>query len=206
MIFEFDITNVGADPLSDVYVGLYVDLDVAHVSTTENNGGMQDDITGFLHAMPARVGHGYLDTVNVAWIADNDGDPTGTDSTNARLRVPPACEYCAPPAPGRNTHSTGGSPITEWPGLGAEQARQSGRIRTTAIWGHPSETGPSTRSWPTASSTTTRWSPHSITRPEDGCRPCRAQRWRPNLANGFDTRYLLAFGPFRRLPRIRCCP
>ncbi|NMC43732.1 MAG: hypothetical protein GYA46_07425 [candidate division Zixibacteria bacterium] len=75
VILDFKITNIGAFPIRQLYAAIYVDADVYHSST--GNNGAQDDICGFRRtaAMPAD----YCiteDTINIAWIADNDGDPT----------------------------------------------------------------------------------------------------------------------------------
>ena len=56
-----------------VYIGLYVDADVGHVSTPNY---FQDDISGFKASVPSATCKDLQDTINVAWIADNDGDPS----------------------------------------------------------------------------------------------------------------------------------
>jgi len=75
ILFDYKIVNVGVFPIRDLYLAIYVDADVYHFSN--QNTGYQDDICGFRRtvAMPG----GWCveeDTVNIAWISDNDGDPT----------------------------------------------------------------------------------------------------------------------------------
>jgi hypothetical protein len=72
VLMDFELRNIEPDPLTSLYMGIYMDHDVMHQGTSE---GAQDDITGFLPTVPSSAGPEYLDTVNVAWIADNDGDP-----------------------------------------------------------------------------------------------------------------------------------
>ncbi|MBI5265611.1 MAG: hypothetical protein HY851_00100, partial [candidate division Zixibacteria bacterium] len=75
VLFDYAIKNIGRNRLKRVYMGIYVDADV--YTTTNENNGAQDDICGFRRSLPAWYapsGSGWEDTVNVAWIADNDGD------------------------------------------------------------------------------------------------------------------------------------
>ncbi len=74
IMFDFTIENMNRFPLKQVYFGIFVDADVYHES---NSGGTNytDDICGYLHSFPAPDAPGFLDTVRIAWTADNDGDP-----------------------------------------------------------------------------------------------------------------------------------
>ncbi|MEW6051585.1 MAG: T9SS type A sorting domain-containing protein [Candidatus Zixiibacteriota bacterium] len=76
LLFDYKIENIGRSRLKDVYMGVWVDGDVWH--TTRNGpSGWNDDVVGFLHTYPAPEGCGFVDTVNIAYHADNDGDPVG---------------------------------------------------------------------------------------------------------------------------------
>jgi hypothetical protein len=67
IIAEYTIENIGSYMLSQVYIGFYVDADIMHMDEGPyGQYGCQDDITGFLHLYEG-------DTVNIAWAADNDG-------------------------------------------------------------------------------------------------------------------------------------
>jgi len=72
ILFDYQIKNLGTRPLENVYMGLYNDGDVCFDC---GNGGYSDDITGFVETNLRRYGDClYLDTVNIAWLADNEGN------------------------------------------------------------------------------------------------------------------------------------
>jgi hypothetical protein len=75
VLMHMRLKNISGDTLKQAYMGLYMDQDVAHQG--RGNSGAQDDITGFTQSIPSPAGEQYLDTVNMAWIADADGDPIG---------------------------------------------------------------------------------------------------------------------------------
>jgi hypothetical protein len=64
--------NISNEPLWDVHVGLFVDADVGYM---EGYSYPLDDVSGFLDAFSSAHGCGFVDTFNLAWTADNDGDP-----------------------------------------------------------------------------------------------------------------------------------
>jgi hypothetical protein len=72
VLIDLHVRNVSRDTLHRMYFGLFMDQDVAGPS-----GSFDDDISGFIHSVPSLVGQGYLDTVNLAFVMDNDGDPRG---------------------------------------------------------------------------------------------------------------------------------
>ena len=80
VLFDYKITNMGLSALEKVYMGIYVDADVGLEPVSEG-GRFADDICGFVESVPetlsTRSGGDciYEDTVNIAWIGDNDGDP-----------------------------------------------------------------------------------------------------------------------------------
>jgi hypothetical protein len=78
ILFDYKIANIGNKRLKKVYMGIWVDGDVWHV---QNRGpgepGWEDDIVGFLSSHPAPERCDWIDTVNIAYHADNDGDPAG---------------------------------------------------------------------------------------------------------------------------------
>ena len=77
ILFDFTIHNIGNLRWKRAYIGFLIDHDVMH-RQTEN--GYNDDICGFKATVPAGYGN-FRDTVNLAWSADNDGDP-GLDRFN----------------------------------------------------------------------------------------------------------------------------
>ena len=75
IILSYQIENIGTHNLSEVYLGFYMDTDIMHISENPYNTeeGAQDDITGYLknYVTPS----GETTEVNIAWAADNDGQP-----------------------------------------------------------------------------------------------------------------------------------
>lgn len=71
VLVDYEIKNIGFSELKDVYLGLYVDADIGF-----NFGFPFDDFSGFMQTYPMQTECGvFEDTLNVAWSADNDGDP-----------------------------------------------------------------------------------------------------------------------------------
>jgi hypothetical protein len=70
VLFNIVIRNIGENVLNDVYFGLDIWplLRIADNSKTDN-------LCGFLTHVASPFGCGFVDTVNIAWAADNDGDP-----------------------------------------------------------------------------------------------------------------------------------
>lgn len=75
IILSYQVRNIGAHNLSEIYLGFFMDTDVMHISENPYapEAGAQDDVTGFLkdYVDPA----GETTEVNIAWAADNDGQP-----------------------------------------------------------------------------------------------------------------------------------
>ncbi len=85
ILFDFSIRNIGRFPIKQLYIGVVVEAIVYHLSKSESDETWQDDICGFKRVVPSPIWPGEFDTVNVAWVADNDGDPVGRffDNTSA---------------------------------------------------------------------------------------------------------------------------
>ncbi len=82
VLFDYRIKNIAQNRLRNVYMGIYVDADVFGQGT-DGNGGAQDDACGFRQSLPTPKQFSgscdFLDTVNIAYIFDVDGDPEGTN-------------------------------------------------------------------------------------------------------------------------------
>lgn len=74
ILFDYQVENFGVKRLKDLYIGIYVDGDMWH-KVRNDPSGWNDDMVGFYRFHPAPEGCGFLDTVNIAWHADADGDP-----------------------------------------------------------------------------------------------------------------------------------
>lgn len=76
VLFDYSIRNIGRQRLNRVYMGVFVDADVHQIGYVPE--GYRDDICGFRLKAPASYLPAYCppdsDVVNIAWIADNDGD------------------------------------------------------------------------------------------------------------------------------------
>jgi hypothetical protein len=77
IMFDFTIKNINRFPLKQVYFAIFVDADVYHESNSSGSN-FTDDICGYLHDIPSPNARGFRDTVQVAWTADNDGDPNAS--------------------------------------------------------------------------------------------------------------------------------
>lgn len=73
VIMDLALRNLSDDDLKKVYLGIFMDHNVGHYKLTWSPNW--DDISGFLEAVPSPLAPGALDTLNMAWSADNDGDP-----------------------------------------------------------------------------------------------------------------------------------
>ncbi len=71
VLLDYFVKNMSASKLNNLYMGIYIDADVHNPDN--DPGGFTDDICGFRLAVPSLAGPQYEDTINVAWITDNDG-------------------------------------------------------------------------------------------------------------------------------------
>jgi len=197
ILMDFGIRNIFDRVLTGTYIGLYMDHDVHHQSTSE---GAQDDITGFTPTVPSPVGEGFLDTINIAWIADNDGDPRGGRFDFSSPTGVSGVRVVRAPKPGLQFS------FNWWIG-----STNSGR-----------DWGPNKRNSKVVYLVGNRGTPEgdkakyqvlsngefdynqiesAIDHQVDGWLPAVTDpTLAADLADGFDTRYLLSFGPFDLAP------
>ncbi|EQB63154.1 MAG: hypothetical protein RBG1_1C00001G0733 [candidate division Zixibacteria bacterium RBG-1] len=71
VLFDYSIKNIGTNKLTSVYIGFYIDFDIYNQSF--DGGGYFDDIAGFKFSVPSPYDPRLEDTVSIAWGADNDG-------------------------------------------------------------------------------------------------------------------------------------
>ncbi len=80
VLFDYGIQNIGTKTLRDVYMGVYVDADVG-----SGQDPYTDDLCGFIpEFIDTHLTCEFTDLANIAWIADNDGDMSGTTGPPAR--------------------------------------------------------------------------------------------------------------------------
>jgi hypothetical protein len=73
VLIDLILKNIGVKKVKDMYMGLYIDADVNHADENPYGPyGAQDDICGFKPVITQPKGE-CSDTVNLAWISDNDG-------------------------------------------------------------------------------------------------------------------------------------
>jgi hypothetical protein len=224
VLFDFSIKNIGVKKIKDMYMGLYIDADVTHIDEPPygQNYGPQDDICGFRHLVTAAKGDCY-DTVNLAWISDNDGHGSEDGGETAKVfskKSPIAVtgtRVVRSPNPKLGysfnwfISNQSGSPWDWGPWKLASQKKWA-EMDKPASYGGVTNTFPAnvlgtpggdvskyfimsngefdydqiySCVWPTKYPTES-WLPVN----EQAC---------GNLANGYDTRYLLSFGPFEEI-------
>ena len=76
VLIQYWIRNIGGRPIDKMTFGIYMDADVLNISGSSPNPA-QDDVSGFLATAPNLALPNIIDPMNVAWVADNDGDPIG---------------------------------------------------------------------------------------------------------------------------------
>lgn len=76
ILLDFTIFNISEKLLRSSYMALYVDADCWNRSMGLASEGFRDDYSGYKLTVPS-VYPGLQDTINIAWTADNDGDPFG---------------------------------------------------------------------------------------------------------------------------------
>lgn len=75
ILIDYEIENIASNFLKNLYVGLYVDADVGPAPPDAPFGQHEDDICGFRRNTMEVNAHGdsIAVPINIAWIADNDG-------------------------------------------------------------------------------------------------------------------------------------
>ncbi|MCH9032622.1 MAG: hypothetical protein IIB00_10245, partial [candidate division Zixibacteria bacterium] len=202
VLFDYEITNI--DPvrtLEKVYMGIYVDGDVLH----SNAMGFQDDVTGFRLDVPALslvpTTCDFRDTINLAWLADNNGFDEGDDPRDYGVTDPigvTGTRVIRTPAKDTldisfNWWISNTSPPLDWGPRLKKDFRDLG-----GFLGTPEGD---------------RNKYHFLSNNEFdydqlfSCINHEDEGWLPpdnllagDFANGFDTRYLLSFGPFIIFP------
>lgn len=80
VFIDYLFINIREDrrTIEDMFIGIYVDGDCGHVTTPQY---AQDDVTGFVENYHRKVTNEDI-PIKLAWIADNDGDPEDGKFTN----------------------------------------------------------------------------------------------------------------------------
>ncbi len=212
VLLDFLLENIGVDSLRQLYMGLYIDADVYHKS--RRGDGFQDDICGFRHAVPNPAG-GKLcgsdevlqDSIFIAWIADNDGDPVGgifdyrspdavTATRVVRSPTPPGGCGPTPLDYSFNWWVSNGNAALDW-----GPQHKPGDLNFSGGYGTPDGDAAKYRFMSNGEFDYDEI--YSAVDFSDSTGPGNPSGWMPpnarqaaTFADGYDTRYLLSFGPF----------
>lgn len=199
ILFDYEITNIGFRTLEEVYMGVYVDGDVG---SEGDFGDAQDDITGFLKTFTLPQGDcQFEDTVDIAWLADNDGDPEGGVYTDASVPNVTATRIVRTPNPrlkvSYNWWISNGTPANDF------GPRHKANPRDFQTGGRGTPTGDRNKYYVLSNGE------NDYDQPFTGRHTTADSLWEEAPANAqelsraLDTRYLLSFGPFEVKPGDR---
>ncbi|MGB8657793.1 MAG: dockerin type I repeat-containing protein [Candidatus Zixiibacteriota bacterium] len=208
IIVDYSIKNIGVNFLSQMYIGFYMDPDIMHINEDPFGPyGGQDDITGFL-----RVYQG--DTVNIAWAADNDGHGIAGEGvwTQFSPRSVIGMKVLATPNPNLQISynwwisNQAGAPKDWGPWKASSQAvwramnpYGSGNVLPDNVLGTPG--GDVSKYFIMSNGEIDYDQLFSCVwpseHPEEGWLDPSPEC--ADLANGYDTRFLLSFGPFAEI-------
>ncbi len=219
VLIDFSVKNIGRRKLENMYMGLYIDADVQHIDESPfGSYGAQDDICGFKDTVSAPTG-GCYDEVNLAWIADNDGHGSedGGDTKSVFSSTSPIAvtgtRVVRSPEPGLQysfnwwISNQNGYPQDWGPWKKESQARwretnpyASGHTFPDNVLGTPG--GDVSKYFIMSNGEFDYDQTFACVWPdrfeEEGWLEVN-RSWCAEWADGFDTRYLLSFGPFEEI-------
>jgi hypothetical protein len=195
ILMEMLLKNVSGDSLRSVYMGIFMDQDILGPT-----GDFVDDITGFTQSVPSPANPQYRDTLNLAWAADNDGDPAGgryfyyTPTGVAGVRVVQAPRgvqfafnwWISPPSGG----------ALNW---GPNKADSKLKF-ASGLLGTPYSDREHYLMMANGEFDYPQWEAAIDHTDEGWLPPLSPLESAAHIADGYDTRYLLSFGPFDVLP------
>lgn len=212
VLFDYRITNIhGRNILENVYMGIYVDGDVGHISTRSTDGFL-DDICGFkldVEQLNFRNSEcSFRDTIRIAWISDNDGDNSAQPATADKLQYDQSLDPVA--VTGTRVVRTPSDSLKfsfNW-WISSGNASTDFGPRKAGVEGDPfrdfggflgTPEGDKNKYYIMSHEEFDYDQLYSATDQSDaGWLPPGQQG--QDFANGFDTRYLLSFGPFTIFP------
>ena len=201
IIADYYILNLGTHNIDSAYVGFLYDGDVMHI--TKGAVGFMDDITGFkpFYVSPANE----TTAVNLAWLADNDGDPSAGNWNYKSVTGATALMVLDTPNPALKYSynwwvSEGNDPVNlDWGPH--KQSNWDLWINNYGVWcegGKGTPCGDRAKYFLMSNGEIDYDQIYS-------CIDKTAEGWLPppgfcvDLADGYDTRYLFSFGPFELL-------
>lgn len=189
ILFDCVVRNIKTVPLNNVWIGIYMDGDVYHRSV--GSAGSSDDIAGFLA------------DEKMAYIYDNDGDPTGDgiyDYTSPTAAMAVRFHGSVPAANAMNFNwwvsnsftsldfgprqaGTGADPFRDF---GGHLGTPNGDRNKYYILSHPEQDYDQLYT--------------GVSHISEGFLPLPGADFAADIANGYDTRFLISIGPFDILP------
>ncbi|MCC6962340.1 MAG: hypothetical protein IT585_03730, partial [candidate division Zixibacteria bacterium] len=199
VLIDYKIVNIGDRDLRKMYMALYVDADIWNLSVNPLvSNGFDDDITGYLANIQSPTCNQLTENIDIAWIADFDGDPEGGVFNQYSPTGVAGTRVVRSPNPELNYSfnwwvSNGDDTNLDWgPRLQANNRDFGGFLGTPEgdrnkyyIMSQPEFDYDQIYS--AVDHTAQGWLPPNATFATD-------------LADGFDTRYLFSFGPFELSP------
>jgi hypothetical protein len=86
VLFDLSIKNIGKSKIKDAFIGYAVWPDVGFKGGTIITS--VDDLGGFVKTVLSSGTCGFIDTLNIMWWADNDGDPVDGVFTDQKVVTP----------------------------------------------------------------------------------------------------------------------
>jgi hypothetical protein len=200
ILIDFMLRNIGLKTIRRAYMGLYIDADIWAGPTSFDPSGYEDDYSGYKLAVPSPAGGGLEDTINIAWTADNDGNPVGgvfqqqspvgVAGTRVVRSPNPDLQYSF------NWWTSNGYNVNyDWGPMKRDNYRDFG----TGGLGTPEKDA---NKYYILSNNEFDYDQlyAAVDYSSEGWLPPPTADLASNIADGFDTRYLFSFGPFNIEP------
>ncbi|MCD6594697.1 hypothetical protein J7L68_03370 [bacterium] len=195
VFIDYIFNNIRDDDrtIRDMYIGLYIDGDVGHVETPDY---AQDDITGFIKNYVNEANE--TTAVNLAWLADNDGDPDDGMFTETSPTGAMAVKLLRGPTDSLNFSFN-------WWISNTDEVYDWGPMREDHQLGFDGTPEGDISKYKVMSNNEFDYDQTATVEYFDD------PNWRPspndigtaeNIANGYDTRFLLSFGPIEVQPNL----
>ncbi len=200
IMLDYQIVNIGRRTLKNIYLGVFVDADVGHPSS---GAYYQDDLSGFKVSVPNDLVPSCPDTINIAYVSDENGDPKNSNQIFTSTSPTAATGVRVVRAPGGlsnvktsfNWWTPNGNVDLDW---GPQKA--PGRQNSSGGLGQPegdkmkytylsNQEFDYDEVFSVINQSAAGWLP-----------PLNPQLNAIDIANGYDTRYLVSFGSFNLSP------
>jgi hypothetical protein len=197
VLFDLSIRNVGVRTLKQVYVGIHVDADVAGKGDVV---GSMNDVCGFRRTAPSQYWPNnkcqFEDTVDIAWVADAAGWYKRLGGASAPIKDITATRIVRSPDPGMDVSFNWWSGSYFDPKLDfGPQRKSTYRDFGTGSSGFPA--GDRNKYWVLRNREFDYDQIYAAQdHPPDFEWTTPHPSFAGNVADGYDTYYLLSFGPF----------